>query len=79
MNLDHFYAYWIYYEVVITYIYKKCKLIICNNYVYKDESFTVYIQIKFNDHYLLYSLCTNCHWDAQNIWCSFCKYKFILI
>ncbi len=47
--------------------------------MHKDRSFTVCIQTKFNDHYFLYSLCTNCHWSAQSIWCSFCKYKFILI
>ncbi len=37
------------------------------------------VQTEFNDHYLLYSLCTNCHWDAQSIQCSFYKYKFILV
>jgi len=79
MNLNCFYAYWIYCEVAVTYIHKKCELTVCNNCMHKDRSFTVCIQIKFNNHYLLCSLCTNCHWDAQSIWCSFCKYKSILI
>ncbi len=43
MNLDHFYTYWTYCKVIVIYIYKKCKLTICNNCVYKDKSFTMYI------------------------------------
>ena len=46
--------------------------------MHKDRLFTVCIQTEFNDHYLLCNLCTNCHWDAQNIQCSFCKYESIL-
>ena len=79
MNLDHFHTHWTYCEAVVIHIYKECELTVYNNYIHEDESFTVYIQIKFNDHYLLCDLCTNCHWDVQSIWCSFYKYKFILI
>jgi hypothetical protein len=77
--MNCFCAHWTYCKVIIIYICKKCELIICNNCMHKDESFTIYIQIKFNDCYFLCSLCTNCHWDAQSIQCSFYKYKFILI
>jgi len=79
MNSDHFCAYWTYCEVAVTHIYEKHESAIYNNCMHKDRLFTVCVQAEFNDHHLLYSLCTNCHWDAQNIWCSFHKYKFILI
>ncbi len=79
INLNCFCTHWTYYKAVVIHIHKKCELTVCNNYIHKDRSFTVCIQIKFNNHYLLYSLCTNCHWDAQSIQCSFCKYESILI
>ncbi len=79
MNSNHFYTYWTYCKAVVTHIYKKCKLTICNNCMYKDRSFTMYVQTEFNDHYFLYNLYINCHWDAQSIQCSFYKYEFILI
>ncbi len=47
--------------------------------MHEDEPFTICIQIKFNDHYLLCNSCTNCHWDAQSIQCSFHKYESILV
>ncbi len=79
MNLNCFCAHWTYCEAAVTHIYKKCKLTVCNNCVHEDRLFTVCIQTEFNDHHLLCNLCTNCHWDAQNIQCSFCKYKSILV
>jgi len=79
MNSDHFHTHWTYCEAAVTHIYKKCKLTVCNNCMHEDRSFTVCIQTEFNDHYFLYSLCINCHWDVQSIQCSFCKYKSILI